>query len=72
MNTRTHDKPKVKNPWGKKGKTSAEDEEWVSVVLSVVPGVNMEDIEEEQPTRSKDHRRVPSTIAMAEVKVSEK
>ncbi|XP_024378951.1 phosphatidylinositol 4-kinase beta 1 isoform X2 [Physcomitrium patens] len=70
LNTRTHDKPKVKNPWGKKGKTSAEDEEWVSVVLSVVPGVNMEDIEEEQPTRSKDHRRVPSTIAMAEVKAA--
>lgn len=49
-----------------------EGEEWVRVLLSVVPGVKMEDIEEEQPARRKDHRRVPSTIAMAEVKVSKR
>jgi phosphatidylinositol 4-kinase len=30
----------------------------------------MEDVEEEQPARRKEHRRVPSTIAMDEVKVS--
>lgn len=73
-NARPHEKLKVKNPWGKlkkKDNEEEEEEEWVSVVLSVVPGVNMEDIEEEQPARKKDHRRVPSTIAMAEVKVSE-
>nr|PNR53857.1 hypothetical protein PHYPA_007532 [Physcomitrium patens] len=69
-NANFQDKPKVKNPWGRKGKPSGEDVEWVSVILSVVPGVNMEDIEEEQPARRKDHRRVPSTIAMAEVKAA--
>jgi len=72
---RFQEKSKVKNPWGKlKKKDSGEEEEheeWVTVVLSVVPGVNMEDIEEEQPARKKDHRRIPSTIAMAEVKVSD-
>jgi hypothetical protein len=36
----------------------------------VVPGVNMEDVEEEQPARRKEHRRVPSTIAMDEVKAA--
>ena len=66
-------KHKAKNPWGrKKQKDSGDDEEWVSVVLSVVPGLKMEDIEEEQPARRKDHRRIPSTIAMAEVKVSDR
>jgi hypothetical protein len=35
-----------------------------------VPGVKMEDVEEEQPARRKEHRRVPSKIAMDEVKVS--
>lgn len=75
MNTRFQEKSKVKNPWGKLKKKDSGDEdeeEWVTVVLSVVPGVNMEDIEEEQPARKKDHRRVPSTIAMAEVKVSDR
>lgn len=42
---------------------------WVRVHLTAVPGVNMEDIEAEEPGRRKDHRRVPSTIAMAQVKV---
>ncbi|KAG0571619.1 hypothetical protein KC19_VG027900 [Ceratodon purpureus] len=71
MITRYEEKSKVKNPWGRKRqKDSGEDEEWVSVVLSVVPGLNMEDIEEEQPARKKDHRRIPSTIAMAEVKAA--
>jgi hypothetical protein len=52
------------------GHDKVDGEEWVRVILSVVPGVNMEDVEEEQPARRKEHRRVPSTIAMDEVKVS--
>lgn len=43
--------------------------EWVRVNLSAVPGVNMEDVDDPEPTRRKDHRRVPSTIAIEEVKV---
>ncbi|KAG6541010.1 hypothetical protein Mapa_017583 [Marchantia paleacea] len=43
------------------------EEEWVTVVLTSVAGLNMEDVEEEHPVRKKEHRRVPSTIAMAEV-----
>ncbi|XP_044368803.1 phosphatidylinositol 4-kinase beta 1 isoform X2 [Triticum aestivum] len=43
--------------------------EWVKVTLSAVPGVNMEDVDDNEPTRKKDHRRVPSTIAMEEVKI---
>lgn len=61
-----------KNHEKSRGVDNIEGEEWVRVLLSVVPGVKMEDIEEEQPARRKDHRRVPSTIAMAEVKVSKR
>ncbi|KAL2621684.1 hypothetical protein R1flu_001889 [Riccia fluitans] len=43
------------------------EEEWVSVVLTSVAGLNMDDVEEERPVRKKEHRRVPSTVAMAEV-----
>jgi phosphatidylinositol 4-kinase B len=43
--------------------------EWVKVTLSAVPGVNMDDVDGNEPTRKKDHRRVPSTIAIEEVKV---
>jgi len=47
------------------------DLERVSVCLSAVPGVKMEDVDDQEPPpRRKDHRRVPSTIAMEEVKVS--
>eukprot|EP00252_Welwitschia_mirabilis_P027329 TRINITY_DN9356_c0_g2_i1.p1 TRINITY_DN9356_c0_g2~~TRINITY_DN9356_c0_g2_i1.p1 ORF type:complete len:1022 (-),score=253.54 TRINITY_DN9356_c0_g2_i1:426-3416(-) len=46
------------------------DNDWVHVTLSAIPGVNMEDVEEEAPERRKEHRRVPSTIAMAEVKAA--
>ncbi|WOL02362.1 phosphatidylinositol 4-kinase beta 1 isoform X2 [Canna indica] len=42
--------------------------EWISINLSAVPGVSMEDIEEQEPSAPKDHRRVPSTIAIEEVK----
>ncbi|KAF8377111.1 hypothetical protein HHK36_030484 [Tetracentron sinense] len=45
------------------------DLEWVRVVLTADPGVNMEDIEDQEPPRRKEHRRVPSTIAIEEVKV---
>uniref|UniRef100_A0A2P2K979 Phosphatidylinositol 4-kinase beta 1-like n=1 Tax=Rhizophora mucronata TaxID=61149 RepID=A0A2P2K979_RHIMU len=41
----------------------------VRVVLTADPGVRMEDIGDEGPSRRKEHRRVPSTIAMEEVKV---
>lgn len=30
----------------------------------------MEDVDDNEPTRKKDHRRVPSTIAIEEVKVT--
>lgn len=46
------------------------DMEWVRVVLKADPGVYMEDIEDQAPRRRKEHRRVPSTVAMEEVKVS--
>jgi hypothetical protein len=43
--------------------------EWVKVTLSAVLGVNMDGVDGNEPTRKKDHRRVPSTIAIEEVKV---
>ena len=46
------------------------DLEWVRVVLTTDPGVRMEDIEDQAPRRRKEHRRVPSTVAIEEVKVS--
>lgn len=45
------------------------DLEWVRVVLTADPGVRMEDIEDQGPARRKEHRRVPSTVAIEEVKV---
>ncbi|XP_064935678.1 phosphatidylinositol 4-kinase beta 1-like isoform X1 [Musa acuminata AAA Group] len=44
--------------------------EWITVNLSAVPGINMEDVEDQEPSRPKDHRRVPSTIAIEEVKAA--
>ncbi|KAF0894709.1 hypothetical protein E2562_001997 [Oryza meyeriana var. granulata] len=44
--------------------------EWVKVTLSAVPGVNMDDVDDNEPARKKDHRRVPSTIAIEEVKAA--
>ncbi|XP_073012923.1 phosphatidylinositol 4-kinase beta 1-like [Typha latifolia] len=44
--------------------------EWVRVSLSAVPGVNMEDVEDQEPTHRKEHRRIPSTIAIEEVKAA--
>eukprot|EP00268_Persea_americana_P033710 TRINITY_DN3333_c0_g2_i4.p1 TRINITY_DN3333_c0_g2~~TRINITY_DN3333_c0_g2_i4.p1 ORF type:complete len:1003 (+),score=194.93 TRINITY_DN3333_c0_g2_i4:504-3512(+) len=42
---------------------------WVSVFLSADAGVKMEDIEDQVPRR-KEHRRVPSTIAIENVKAA--
>ncbi|XP_047168073.1 phosphatidylinositol 4-kinase beta 1-like isoform X1 [Vigna umbellata] len=44
--------------------------EWVRVVLTADPGVRLEDIEEQAPPRRKEHRRVPSTVAIEEVKAA--
>ncbi|KAL5075207.1 hypothetical protein RYX36_014191, partial [Vicia faba] len=44
------------------------DVEWVRVVLKADPGVRIEDIENPTPRRRKEHRRVPSTVALEEVK----
>ncbi|KAE9608694.1 putative 1-phosphatidylinositol 4-kinase [Lupinus albus] len=46
------------------------DLEWVRVVLTADPGVRMEDIENPAPRRRKEHRRVPSTVAIEEVKAA--
>lgn len=47
----------------------ASDLEWVRVVLTADPGLRMEEIEGQGPARRKEHRRVPSTVAIEEVKV---
>ncbi|KAL5555544.1 hypothetical protein UlMin_037780 [Ulmus minor] len=44
--------------------------EWVRVVLTADPGVRLEDIEVHGPPRRKEHRRVPSTVAIEEVKAA--
>ncbi|KAG9138366.1 hypothetical protein Leryth_001555 [Lithospermum erythrorhizon] len=44
--------------------------EWVRVVLTADPGVRMDDIVDQEPPRRKEHRRVPSTVAMEEVKAA--
>ncbi|XP_012571932.1 phosphatidylinositol 4-kinase beta 1 isoform X2 [Cicer arietinum] len=46
------------------------DVECVRVVLKADPGVRMEDIEDPAPRRRKEHRRVPSTVALEEVKAA--
>ncbi|XP_062007296.1 phosphatidylinositol 4-kinase beta 1-like [Rosa rugosa] len=46
------------------------DLEWVRVVLTADPGFRMEDIEDQGPSRRKEHRRVPSTVAIEEVKAA--
>ncbi|XP_042009493.1 phosphatidylinositol 4-kinase beta 1-like isoform X1 [Salvia splendens] len=51
----------------------AEDDcgsEWVRVVLSAEPGISMDDIVDQDPPRRKKHRRVPSTVAIEEVKAA--
>lgn len=44
--------------------------EWVRVTLTSEPGVSMDDIVDQEPPRRKEHRRVPSTVAIEEVKVT--
>lgn len=46
------------------------DFKWVRVVLTADPGVRMEDIEDQGPRRRREHRRVPSTVAIEEVKAA--
>ncbi|XP_041003198.1 phosphatidylinositol 4-kinase beta 1-like isoform X2 [Juglans microcarpa x Juglans regia] len=46
------------------------DLEWVRVVLTVDSGVRMEDIEDQGPPHRKEHRRVPSTVAIEAVKAA--
>ncbi|CAN1349107.1 Phosphatidylinositol 4-kinase beta 1 [Linum perenne] len=46
------------------------DIEWVRVVLTSDSGARMEDIGDEGPPRRREHRRVPSTIAIEEVKAA--
>ncbi|KMZ63584.1 Phosphatidylinositol 4-kinase beta 1 [Zostera marina] len=46
------------------------DFECVRVSLSAVPGVKMEDVDDQEAPRKKEHRRVPSTIAIEEVKAA--
>jgi len=65
-----HDATDSHDPPGDSQTVADQPIEWVKVTLSAVPGVNMEDVDDNEPTRKKDHRRVPSTIAMEEVKVS--
>ncbi|CAL0330033.1 unnamed protein product [Lupinus luteus] len=43
------------------------DLEWVRVVLTADPGVRLEEIKDQAPPRMKEHRRVPSTVAIEEV-----
>lgn len=45
------------------------DFECVRVCLSAEPGISMDDIVDQDPPRRKEHRRVPSTVAIEEVKV---
>ncbi|GAB2218616.1 hypothetical protein Droror1_Dr00001842 [Drosera rotundifolia] len=52
------------------GLEHGDDHEWVRVVLSADPKLHLEDIEDPEPHRRKVHRRVPSTIAMEEVKAA--
>ncbi|KAL7254596.1 hypothetical protein ACSBR1_008871 [Camellia fascicularis] len=46
------------------------DLEWVRVVMTADPGVSMDDIMDQEPPRRKEHRRVPSTVAIEEVKAA--
>ncbi|CAK9146933.1 unnamed protein product [Ilex paraguariensis] len=52
------------------GPEGGNDLEWVRVVLTADPGVSMDDIQDQEPTRRKEHRRVPSTVAIEEVKAA--
>ncbi|PKU72231.1 Phosphatidylinositol 4-kinase beta 1 [Dendrobium catenatum] len=47
-----------------------ENVERVIVNLSAIPGVKMKDVVDQEAPRRKEHRRVPSTIAIEEVKAT--
>lgn len=51
-------------------KELSNDLEWVRVVLTADPGVRMEDIEAPPLMHRKEHRRVPSIVAIEEVKAA--
>ncbi|KAJ3671639.1 hypothetical protein LUZ60_007718 [Juncus effusus] len=56
---------------GAKSENEGNNMEWVKVSLAAIPGVSMDDVDEQgPPVRKKDHRRIPSTIAMEEVKAA--
>eukprot|EP00245_Coleochaete_scutata_P009804 TRINITY_DN3317_c0_g1_i1.p1 TRINITY_DN3317_c0_g1~~TRINITY_DN3317_c0_g1_i1.p1 ORF type:complete len:1328 (+),score=319.25 TRINITY_DN3317_c0_g1_i1:279-3986(+) len=56
---------------GVEGEAVEEEEEWVSVVLRPVPGILLDDdLEEAEARKTPSHRRVPSGVAMAEVKAA--
>ncbi|KAG7607215.1 Protein kinase-like domain superfamily [Arabidopsis thaliana x Arabidopsis arenosa] len=44
--------------------------EWVRVVVTADPGLRMESIPDPSVPRKKEHRRVPSTVAMEEVRAA--
>ncbi|CAH8346310.1 unnamed protein product [Eruca vesicaria subsp. sativa] len=46
------------------------DLEWVRVVVTADPGLRMESIPDPAVPRKKEHRRVPSTVAMEEVRAA--
>ncbi|KAL2941789.1 Phosphatidylinositol 4-kinase beta 1 [Bienertia sinuspersici] len=46
------------------------DLEYVRVVLTTDPRLRLDDIEDQAPPRRKEHRRVPSMVAMEEVKAA--
>ncbi|ESQ31491.1 hypothetical protein EUTSA_v10003553mg [Eutrema salsugineum] len=46
------------------------DLEWVRVVVTADPGLQMESIPDPAVPRKKEHRRVPSTVAMEEVRAA--
>lgn len=58
------------NRESEEGVNAGESMEWVKVSLTAVPGVSMDDVGvDQEPVRKKEHRRIPSTIAIEEVKV---
>ncbi|XP_078156587.1 phosphatidylinositol 4-kinase beta 1-like isoform X2 [Carex rostrata] len=59
------------NRESEEGVNAGESMEWVKVSLTAVPGVSMDDVGvDQEPVRKKEHRRIPSTIAIEEVKAA--
>ncbi|WCJ31573.1 Phosphatidylinositol 4-kinase beta 1 [Euphorbia peplus] len=71
MDIQTHGTHPGKNCSGVYERAADEDDlGWVKVVLTADPGTRMEDIGDQGPQRRREHRRVPSTIAIEEVKAA--